>query len=272
MKPRPPRHNGPARPAQAPQGEARQTHLLFGDHAVRQAWLNPERTCRRLLVTKGALEEFQPYINETKAMKLVRPQPELVEREQLDRLLGGAVHQGIALDAAPLPDGDIDDLLRQAEDMSSACVMLLDQVTDPHNVGAIMRSAAAFGALAVIVPERNAPPLTGVLAKTACGAVDAIPLIRVGNLARAMDELKKAGFWTVGLAESGDKTLAQCDLTGKIALVMGAEGDGLRRLTMENCDFVAKLPTLPPIGSLNVSNAAAVSLYEVKRQEKPQAE
>lgn len=255
--------------APAAQEQGRSGHVrgdwIYGIHAVRQAWLNPERKCRRLLVTDTALEGFQPYINETKALKITRPQPERTDRELMEKMFQGAVHQGIALDAAPLPEPAIEDILREAEMSVHACILILDQVTDPHNVGAILRSAAAFGALAVVVPERNAPHLTSILAKTACGAVDVTPLVRVNNIARCLDELKQAGFWSVGLAESGEKTLAQMDLTGKIALVMGAEGDGLRRLTMDKCDFIAKLPTLPPIGSLNVSNAAAVSLYEVAR-------
>jgi 23S rRNA (guanosine2251-2'-O)-methyltransferase len=148
----------------------------------------------------------------------------------------------------------------------SAALVVLDQVTDPHNLGAIARSAAAFGALAIVLLDRNAPPLTGVVAKTASGALDVVPLIRVNNLARAMGEMKEAGFWLVGFAEAGKEVLGTADITGKIALVMGAEGEGLRRLTMENCDRLMRLPTQPPIGSLNVSNAAAVALFEWARQ------
>lgn len=247
----------------------RATPLLYGLHAVKQAWLNPERACRRLYLTENALESFTPVLNEARRLKLTRPAPEMMGREQLDHMLPGAVHQGIVLDAAPLAPTDLADLCRMAQGRESACLMLLDQVTDPHNVGAIMRSCAAFGVLAIVMPERNAPQLTGVLAKTACGAADVVPLVRVGNLAHAMDELKEAGFWTVGLAEEGTCLLGDANLKGKTALVMGAEGDGLRRLTMERCDIIAKLPTLPPIGSLNVSNAAAVALYEVCRQNTP---
>lgn len=247
----------------------RPTSFIYGLHAVREAWLNPERNCRRLLLTENAQAAFADVLLEAKHMNLTRPAPVKVDKDALDHQLPGAVHQGIALDAAPLPETDLSDICRQAEGMDNACVMILDQVTDPHNVGAILRSCAAFGALAIIMPERNAPPMTGVLTKIACGAAEVVPIVSVGNLARAMEELKEAGFWRIGLAEEGTQMLAEVDLTGKVALVMGAEGEGMRRLTMENCDIIAKLPTLPPIGSLNVSNAAAVSLYEVIRRAKP---
>lgn len=241
--------------------------LLYGVHAVRQAWLNPERRCTRLLLTDSGKEAFAATLAEAQKLGLSkRPQPQIVPKDQLDRLLPGAVHQGIVLDANPLPDTEIEDVLRAAETKPSSCIVVLDQVTDPHNVGAILRSAAAFGALAVVLPDRNAPPLTGVLAKTASGAADIVPLVRVGNLSQALDALREGGFWTVGFAESGKSTLAEVDLSGKIALVMGAEGEGMRRLTMERCDLIVRLPTHPPIGSLNVSNAAAVALYEVARR------
>lgn len=249
---------------QGPRGS--QGVFLYGLHPVAAALVNPERRIHRLLMTEGARASLEPALAEAKALGLVRPSPTTVERTELDRLLpAGAVHQGVAVDAAPLPDLGIEDVCAEIGESPQAVIVVLDQVTDPHNVGAVLRSAAAFGARAVVVTERHAPETTGVLAKSASGALEAVPLIRVTNLVRALGELQQAGFWTVGLAESGKGTLAQIDLSGRTALVMGAEGSGLRRLTMERCDVIARLPTGGPVGSLNVSNAAAVALYEVAR-------
>ena len=147
-----------------------------------------------------------------------------------------------------------------------AVLVALDQVTDPQNIGAVLRSAAAFGAAAVILPEHGAPDTTGALAKAASGALELVPLVRVVNLAQSLDQCKAIGCWTVGLAGEADTFLADIDLKGRSVLVMGAEGPGLRRLTREKCDFLVKLPTGGPIAHLNVSNAAAVSLYEWARR------
>jgi 23S rRNA (guanosine2251-2'-O)-methyltransferase len=178
----------------------------------------------------------------------------------------GAVHQGLAAKVHPLPDRGIEDVIAAAEEEEHAHVMILDQVTDPQNVGAILRSAAAFGALAVVLTERNAAPESGALAKAASGALEHVPLVRVTNLSRTIELLKKGGFWIAGLAAEGPKTLAEAKLTGKIGLALGAEGPGLRRLTREHCDLLVRLPTGGPIDHLNVSNAAAVALYELVRK------
>jgi 23S rRNA (guanosine2251-2'-O)-methyltransferase len=227
---------------------------------------NPERQCRRLLVTAEALRSLGPAIADLAAARQI-PQPEVMDRADIDGLLPeGAVHQGIAAAAAPLPAADITDLIGLAEGRENAVIVCLDQVTDPHNVGAILRSAAAFGALGLVVPDRHAPDETGTLAKSASGALERLPLVRVTNLVRSLDALKQAGFWVAGLAGDAPKTLAETALTGRVVLVLGSEGEGLRRLTREHCDHLVKLPQSDLVESLNVSNAAAVALYELVRR------
>jgi 23S rRNA (guanosine2251-2'-O)-methyltransferase len=231
---------------------------------VREAWLNPQRKCRQLWLSGGMTEEFAPVLGLAEENGLQRPEPQYTDKTILDQMLPGAVHQGIVLDTAPLLDLGLDALLAKQPRL----LVVLDQVTDPHNVGAIMRSAAAFGAFGIILTDRHAPSMTGTLAKTASGALEHVALVHVVNLARALDQLREAGFWCVGLAEEGARDLGQLDLSGPTAIVLGAEGEGLRRLTRERCDELARLPTQGAIGSLNVSNAAAVALYEAKRQGK----
>jgi 23S rRNA (guanosine2251-2'-O)-methyltransferase len=159
----------------------------------------------------------------------------------------------------------LDELMDGLEGRDSAVVLVLDQVTDPHNVGAVLRSAAAFGAVAVVVQDRHAPDESGVLAKSASGALERMPLLREVNLARALDRLKEGGFWCAGLAADGPVTLAQAKLSGRVALVLGSEGEGMRRLVRERCDAIVRLPITEAVESLNVSNAAAVALYELAR-------
>ncbi len=239
--------------------------LLWGIHAVHEAWLNPKRRCHRLWLTESGKEALAGAMAAAVLESLPRPTPKIVERQELDRLLPPhSVHQGVVLEAEPLPETPLHALLKVSEQPD--LLVVLDQVTDPHNVGAILRSAAAFGASAVIMTDRNAPTTTGVLAKSASGAVEHIPLVYVTNLSRALTDLQEAGYWCVGLAEEGVKTLGELDLSGRTALVMGAEGEGMRRLTREHCDELARLPTGGAIGTLNVSNAAAISLYEARKQ------
>jgi len=234
---------------------------LYGAHAVAAALANPARTQGRLMATKEAADRLAaeaPGLGAT---------PEICDRNAIESVLPkGAVHQGVALATGPLPYTALEDITETAEDR--CLVVVLDQVTDPQNVGAILRSAAVFGAAAVVLPERNAAPESGSLAKAASGALEAVPLVRVSNLARALGTLKDAGFWRVGLEAEAAQTIETAPLDGRAALVMGAEGTGLRRLTREHCDLLVHLP-MPAnaVGSLNVSAAAAVALYEASRRQ-----
>jgi len=239
---------------------------LWGVHPVLSALANPERRCHRLLITAEALDTHGAEIARLAKLRTI-PQPESAGRNDIDVLLpNGAVHQGIALSVEPLPMLDVSDLIDAAEGKQDAVIMILDQVTDPHNVGAVLRSATAFGALGLMVPDRHAPEETGTLAKSASGALERLPLVRVTNLVRALEDLKKANFWIAGLAGEATQTLAQAKLSGRVALVLGSEGEGLRRLTREHCDHLVKLPQTDLVESLNVSNAAAVALYELIRR------
>jgi 23S rRNA (guanosine2251-2'-O)-methyltransferase len=235
---------------------------LYGLHAVMAALANPQRRLHRLLLTDEAAEAIQNNMNSTNNLR-----PERQSREEISRILPpGAVHQGAALLSEPLGDVALEDVIDQAATVENAVVVILDQVTDPQNVGAILRSAAAFNAMAVVVPDRHAPPETAALVKAASGAVEIVPLVRVVNLARAMDDLKAAGFWCAGLDGHAPQSLAAADMTGKVALVLGAEGEGLRRLTRDHCDILVRLPISDRMESLNVSAAAAVALYELARK------
>lgn len=235
-------------------------YWMFGHHAVAAALANSRRRIHQIVATADAAAAIR------RGERPDLPAVETVEREALDRLLGrDAVHQGLAARVSPLPEVDIYEICDLAQARERAGLVVLDQVTDPHNVGAILRSAAAFGAIGVILTERHAAPESGTLAKAASGALEHVPLVRVTNLVRAMEELKQAGFWCLGLAAEGRQTLAEMKPGGRIALCLGAEGSGLRRLTREHCDALVRLPTSGPIGHLNVSNAAAISLYELVR-------
>ncbi len=245
--------HGEHAPRVVPQGSGL---WLYGLHAVEAALRNPNRRLRRLVVTQDAEAAL--------SARLPQPwniAPEQVERAQIERLLGhDAVHQGAALLADPLPTPTLQSMLERP-----GPVLVLDQVTDPRNIGAILRSAAAFGAAGVIVQERNAPDETGALAKAASGALETVPLLRAVNLARTLVALKAADVWTVGLAAGGGMLSGPSFAGRRVALVMGAEGDGLRRLTRETCDEIAGLPMPGGFESLNVSAATAVALYEVTR-------
>jgi 23S rRNA (guanosine2251-2'-O)-methyltransferase len=238
---------------------------LYGRHPVAAALANPERRWRRLAVLPGQEDEGRTLIAAAQATRRGEGEPiRVLDRVGFAILVSDdAVHQGLALEVEPLDTPDLDDVLRAAELASRAVLVVLDQVSDPQNVGAVLRAAAAFGAMAVIVAAHGAPPASGALAKAASGALELVPLIEAVNLTRALDRVKEAGFWCCGLDERAPQLLAELDLGPRIALVLGAEGDGLRRLVRESCDYLARLPTTPAMPSLNVSTAAAIALYQL---------
>ncbi|TAK49404.1 MAG: 23S rRNA (guanosine(2251)-2'-O)-methyltransferase RlmB [Xanthobacteraceae bacterium] len=226
------------------------TVVLYGWHSVAAALANPRRHVRKLMLTENAARRLA---EENIALPF---DPEIVRPHDIDRLLTpDAVHQGLYLEADPLPSPAIETIAPEG------IVLVLDQITDPHNVGAILRSACAFAVKAIVTTARHSPEATGVLAKSASGALEHVPFVTVQNLARALTALKERGFLTVGLDSEGSGDLAQIELTEPVALVLGAEGKGLRQLTRETCDVVARLDMPGEIKSLNVSNAAALALY-----------
>ena len=238
---------------------------IFGVHAALAVLANRRRRLGRLVATAEVQARHGAAIAAAHGHRQARPAIETVTRRALSALLPeAAAHQGIAVLAEPLAAVSLDTVCRSAP--ARCQVVVLDQVSDPHNVGAVMRSAAAFGSLALVMQDRHAPRETGALAKAASGALEHLPLVRVTNLARTLGALKDAGFWCVGLAVGAETALAETDLAGRIAIVLGAEGAGLRRLTAARCDILARLPTGGPIAQLNVSNAAAIALYEAARQ------
>ena len=233
-------------------------YWIFGAHAVREALGNPRRQIKELRASRNAGHALAEAGIPSERLALL----EEVEPKSLARLLPeGAVHQGFAAFVEPLPPLGLADL---APAPAGGPLLVLDQVTDPRNVGAILRSAAAFGAGGLLVQDRHSPPESGVLAKAASGALEHVPLVRVPNLAQGLRALEDMGYWRVGLAGEADADLeaALAAAPGPaLALVLGAEGTGLRRLTRETCDALARLPTQGPVASLNVSAAAAVALY-----------
>jgi 23S rRNA (guanosine2251-2'-O)-methyltransferase len=224
---------------------------LWGRHAVSAALDNPERKLLRAWATRdaAAFMQFPKHVAVT-----------LAEAPDLGRLVPhDAPHQGVVIEVEPLDDVWLDGLLTGAPER--AVLLVLDQVTDPHNVGAILRSAAAFGAVGIVTQDRHSPPESGVVAKAASGALERVPWARVVNLARALEEIAEAGFWRIGLAGDAKTELREALGPNRVALVLGAEGTGLRPNTREHCDALARLPITDVVESLNVSNAAAVALY-----------
>ena len=230
---------------------------LYGVHPVVAALANPLRRCRRLTATASALKDLRARLGGA----LERDGLVIAEatRDQVARLLDeGATHQGLALDVAPLPRPRFDEIC--VSDRAPR-LLILDRVNDPRNLGAVIRAAAAFEAGAVIVPDRHAPDESGALAKAASGLLERVPLVRVANIARAIGQLQRRGYWCIGLDGGARQTIASAKTDGPIVLVLGAEGAGLRRLTRERCDVILRLPISDAVESLNLAAAAAVALY-----------
>ncbi len=230
---------------------------LYGRHAVLAALANPERLALRLHATPDALAQLE-------ALPAALP-VQSGHAADLARLVpADAPHQGLVLEVEPLDPPHLETLL--ADPDPARPLVVLDQVTDPHNVGAIIRSAAAFGARGLVTQDRHSPPETGALARAASGALEILPWVRVVNLARALEAMAEAGFWRIGLAGAAASTLAEALGPGPVALVLGAEGEGLRPNVAAHCDLLARLPIAAAVESLNVSNAAAVALYAAARR------
>ena len=231
------------------------TERLYGVHTVLEALKNPRRKFLRLLATKNAADRL---VSEITAVGVT---PEIAIPRDIDRIVGpDAVHQGVVLDCRPLKQPRLDQISREG------IVVMLDQVTDPHNVGAIMRSCAAFAVTALVATARHSPEASGVLFKAASGAYEHVPFPKVTNLARAMEELRDYGFRLLGLDSEAEKDIGEASPGRPVALVLGAEGKGLRQLTRQTCDEVVRLDMPGRIASLNVSNAAAIALYALSRR------
>ncbi len=233
----------------------RSTFWIYGCHAVVAALQNENREKTELRMTQDV------FIDKSLTKNLI---VRVVTKGEIESLLpSGAVHQGLALSVKPLAPVFIEDVLHTQKEKS--VILILDQVTDPHNIGAILRSCAAFNATAILVQDAHAPEETGTLAKSACGALEIIPLVRVTNLVRALTSLKEEGYWILGLDGQAKTAINSTKLPLKTAFILGSEGEGMRRLTMQNCDNLIKLPISGKMESLNVSNAAAIALYEFNR-------
>jgi 23S rRNA (guanosine2251-2'-O)-methyltransferase len=227
---------------------------LWGRHAVEAALNNPARSHRKLWATREGIASLDGELPPDFPL-------EYADGADLARLVArDAPHQGLVLECLPLDELHLADVL---EGDTQRPVVVLDQVTDPHNLGAILRSAAAFDAAALVTQDRHAPPEGGVVAKSASGALEIVPWVRVVNLARALEEIAEAGYWRLGLAGEADETVAEALPAGPVALVLGAEGEGLRQNIAAHCDALARLPIGDGMESLNVSNAAAIALYAV---------
>lgn len=238
---------------------SQKTYWVYGIHSVETALNNPCRDVTRVCVVHDMFNRIAPLARSHNISNI-----EIVDKHFFTSTFGhGATHQGCAVMVRDMQDVGIEDVIVHE---SSAPIVILDQITDPHNIGAILRSAAVFGARAVVVQDAGAPKLTSTIAKVASGALEFVPFIRVTNISRTIKLLKDNMFWCVGLSEYGDKLLSEIDLKGKYAFIIGSEGSGMRRLTKESCDILARLPSTEQFSTLNAAQACTVTLYESFKQ------
>ena len=236
---------------------------LYGRHPVLAAINNVNRKINKIFCTKENAEEIKKALSQSKRNISVS----IVDRKELDKMLPrDAVHQGFALLCQELEDYTLDEICRLAEEKQNCHILILDQVTDPQNIGAIIRSCVAFDTLALVLQDKNSPTETGTMAKASAGMIEQLPICRVTNLSRAMAQLKDSGFWIIGMDGYAKTYIDSVNKNGKIAIVMGSEGKGMRRLVEESCDTTVKLPIAPTVESLNVSTAAAIALYEINKK------
>lgn len=238
--------------------------LLYGRHPVVAAINNPKRQINTIYVTQDNFSEIKSLCMTAKrGTTLIKT----VDRKEIEKLLpAGSVHQGLVAAVKELDGYTLDDVCDMAQQFDSCHVLILDQVTDPQNIGAIIRSCVAFDTLALIVQDKNSPTESGTIAKASAGMIEHLPIIRVTNLSRAAETLKKAGFWVIGMDGYAKTSIEQINKNGKTAIIMGSEGKGMRRLVEETCDDTVRLPISPKVESLNVATAAAITLYELNKR------
>ena len=233
-----------------------QSQWLVGKHAIEACLKTKRRKIKQILVVDKHQTKYAPFLNECGDIPV-----RITDKRELDKRYPDSPHQGIIAEVSPLQQPSLEDILKSAD-----LLLILDQVTDPHNIGAVLRSADAFGCDAVLLPDQNSGSLTEVAAKAASGAAETVPVIKVGNLSKCLEELAQSGFWSVGLDGEAKVDISKIDMTGKTVIVMGSEGKGLRPLVAKNCDHLAKIPMTGPVESLNISVATGVTLYECALQ------
>ena len=237
--------------------------ILYGRHPVISAISNKQRIINTIFCTKENYEELKKACIQTeRSINIIK----ITDKKEIEQILPrDSVHQGFAASVQPLPEYSIEEICDLAQERNNCHILILDQVTDPQNIGAIIRSCVAFNTLALIVQDKNSPTENGTMAKASAGMIEYLPICRVTNLSRTIEQLKQAGFWTVGMDGYASTTIGELKKGGKNAIIMGSEGKGMRRLVEEACDITVRLPISPKVESLNVSTAAAIVLYEISK-------